>query len=401
MKNFLWLILFVFVACSRSDKKALLSQKIALHKIINGDTLIECDLHTKIEDVVTPLSTLIDSFEIVKLDSSEKALVSKGIPIVSEHYIAYYRSFPLAAKLFDRKGNYITDIGHIGQGPGEYLASGFFLQIDEENSFIYLIGLAARNLFVYSLHDGTFLKDIPLAHRVSLAEFVVSTHKQEVTVLTLPLKDGFLWKQDFEGNVLQEIPAEIYRKPPYASSLIGRWGVGIDHIYLNLSSSELGVTSLQTFPVKDTLYHYNDDSNRLIPRFTAIYKNNNDIPVHWTEELPGHYLLTLLVPAPVSTGAHFVPDQRILIDKKTLHGGNAKFVIDALGNFPIENSDDIRFRKRYFTCCIDPLTFRERIIKLLSSSQTIPKDKRHYLEELAAGISEDDNEYIFIGKLKK
>lgn len=33
-----------------------------------------------------------------------------------------HRSFPLAAKLFDRKGIYI-DVGRIGQSQGEYLAS--------------------------------------------------------------------------------------------------------------------------------------------------------------------------------------------------------------------------------------------------------------------------------------
>ena len=54
----------------------------------------------------------------------------------------------------------------------------------------------------------------------------------------------------------------------------------------------------------------------------------------------------------------------------------------------------------YYTQNIEPTVLIERIEKALANT-TIDADKRKKLEDLLASIDEDDNNYIFIGKLKK
>lgn len=52
----------------------------------------------------------------------------------------------------------------------------------------------------------------------------------------------------------------------------------------------------------------------------------------------------------------------------------------------------------YFTLNIEPAVLMERLEKGL---QTLDTDKRKKMEALMKSIDEDDNNYIFIGKLKK
>ena len=52
----------------------------------------------------------------------------------------------------------------------------------------------------------------------------------------------------------------------------------------------------------------------------------------------------------------------------------------------------------YFTRNIEPAVLKERLEKGL---ETLDADKRKKMEALMRTIDEDDNNYIFIGKLKK
>lgn len=70
---------------------------------------------TSTDTVRIPLSFFTEKLEIVKLDSRDEALVGQTGVTISDNYILVHGSQPNPFKLFDRKGNFLTNIGAIGQ----------------------------------------------------------------------------------------------------------------------------------------------------------------------------------------------------------------------------------------------------------------------------------------------
>ena len=84
------------------------------------DKVMSCDQKLLADTVRIPLSFFTEKLEIVKLDSRDEALVGQTGVTISDNYILVHGRRPNLFKLFDRKGNFLTNIGAIGQGPGEY-----------------------------------------------------------------------------------------------------------------------------------------------------------------------------------------------------------------------------------------------------------------------------------------
>jgi hypothetical protein len=88
-----------------------------------------------------------------------------------------------------------------------------------------------------------------------------------------------------------------------------------------------------------------------------------------------------------------------MVDKTTNQGTFFRIGNDYLDNEPIKYMP-FHCSNGYYTQNIEPTVLIERIEKALANT-TIDADKRKKLEDLLASIDEDDNNYIFIGKLKK
>ncbi len=89
------------------------------------DALPVLDLNTLSEDsVIVNLSSLIDDFYVIPLETSEKSLFSyvNYFNICGDYILAGTQEFPGPARLyrFDWEGNFINEIGHPGNGPGEH-----------------------------------------------------------------------------------------------------------------------------------------------------------------------------------------------------------------------------------------------------------------------------------------
>ena len=85
-------------------------------------------------------SFFLKDFQIIKLDNRDEAMVGENNLCVSENYILVYGSvYELhPCRLFTKKGEFVTNIGAIGQGPGEYRAV-YKAEIDEKHNCIYLM----------------------------------------------------------------------------------------------------------------------------------------------------------------------------------------------------------------------------------------------------------------------
>ena len=131
---------FLVSSCSavpKIEEKDLSEQwpVVASRQWTGQDSVVVCDLNALKDTIDLPLSFFVEDFRIIKLDNRDEAMVGVSNLCVSENYILVYSSVYTLhpCRLFDKKGKFITDIGAIGQGPGEYL-SIYKARIDEKHN---------------------------------------------------------------------------------------------------------------------------------------------------------------------------------------------------------------------------------------------------------------------------
>ena len=70
-----------------------------------------------------------------------------------------------------------------------------------------------------------------------------------------------------------------------------------------------------------------------------------------------------------------------------------------LGN--IDGSNRISFSRGYFTANMEPYKLKEQLEETLSQSDKLSPETRQKLNRLNDRITDDDNNILFIGKLKQ
>lgn len=89
---------------------------------------------------------------------------------------------------------------------------------------------------------------------------------------------------------------------------------------------------------------------------------------------------------------------KILVDKKTMRGCYVDFKLDMLGN--IDGPNKISFSRGYFTAIMDSYALKEQLEKALSQPDKLNPEMLKKIKDLNNSITEDDNNIVFIGKLK-
>ncbi len=365
---------------------------VATMEAVGQDSVCVLHLDKLGKDTLTiALSQYLEDFCLVRLDNRDEALTRGGGVCLGNYFITGGGSRE-ACRLFDKDGRFLFRVGNNGQGPGEYWAV-YNKQIDEQNRRIYLMPWNATSLLVYDLDTGAYLSSIPLPTMVPKGVFTVDAAKQTVIVGMLPFNDiegaRVVWQQDFEGNVLQGIDATPYAVVPDFSNEVS-----------NMDNME-GTFDFYLFTwvtQADTLYHYIAEENRLKPVFTL---NMPGDPIqHYYTELPDCYLMDVTLEwAQNQYGTYVSKRAIILVDKRTGRGGFVQFVNDKVGNLPTDNAAFL-FNNGYFMQSIEPGELALRIDEALSSPGGLTLKQQDELKSLRASINEDDNTYLFVGKLK-
>ena len=228
--------------------------------------------------------------------------------VVSDHYMGFhcYSRFPF--KLFTRTGEYLRDVGGIGQGPGEYQTLSF-AQLDEANNRIYLLPWNSMAIHTYDL-EGNYLSDIPLPHRVPTGVFKVYPERGEVVVANILLRSSqhFVWRQDLEGNILSEVSPEGFftEFDSFDNSIISGLHRDAFDLYYFIYLKE-----------KDNyLYHYDEANNRLAPKFVV----ENFGKSAFVYELPSCYIVESTHSTMGKDNMLDLDGEKIVVDKKTLKG---------------------------------------------------------------------------------
>ena len=381
--------LSLLACCGTKEKKS------------QSTTLADCPVIAELVDSVTvldlasvkdtfniPLSLLLSSLEVVQLENSDEALVSRiSAYAITENYIGLYSSGKY--KLFDKKGKFLRDISVKGQGPSDFLIGILDSYIDEINNRIYLLSYMANKILVFDL-EGKVYPPIPLPFRVPKGCFHIDVEKEEMIVTALPFIETpyVVWKQDFKGNVLQSIDSKPFVIDPgdYSNSVSSNRNTSVIDFNLFIWGLDRNDYSYQ-------LYHYNIAENNLIPKLTV--KWDREIAWHRHTELPNHYITCLVIPSsPTDTPR----SPQILIEKETLRGCYAKFKFNMLGN--IDGPNYLTFNRGYLIGSMYPHQIKEQLENALAHPEKLTPQMKAKVKKLNDRITEDDNNIILLGKLR-
>ena len=358
------------------------------------DKVLSCDLTLLKDTVRLPLSFFVENLDIIKLDNRDEALVKETGLIISDNYIMTQCGYPPQPfKLFDRTGKFLTNIGGIGQGPGEY-SNIYGSQIDEPNDRIYLLPWQSDQLLVYDL-KGNALDPIPLCQRCQKAKFYVDTKGKTVSVVLLPFPGtpNIAWTQDMEGKVITAIPTGHLEVPWDYSNEVGS-SMNVPGVF---DASVLCIIPTRV----DSLYRYDYANNRLRPTFTLNFPNTDKIPWHGYVEWPDYFVGDVSEPPIESAPNQWTNGKTYyyIVDKNTCKGSYFTLYNDYFADQEIGWATYV-FNNGYYSRNIEPGNLLTDIETLLKN-QNLTDEMRKKLTDLQGTIGDNDNNYVMIARMKK
>ena len=394
MKNvwFCMVACLSMVACTTVKEGNSLDQcnVVASRVVTDGDTLVVCEVSKIQQEIKLPLSALVKDWKLLKLENSSKeVMVQPAVIYPSENYILIHPAeYNRETMLFDKTGKYLFDIGRRGNGPGEIVLDIADIEMDEDNDCVYIRDLKPSRILKFRLSTGEYLSEIPLSYSQAF-EFLLNPNDKTLLLTSMPhrrmdLGIPWIWKQDFQGNILRELPKTTYDATHVHWNKFWLWSRNGEVVFFDFNLPGR----------KDTLFHYDIRNNRLKPDFTANF--GSEIPNHQYEDTSDFYLVSLLNDP--GMGGYLNITKRFLIDKKTLKGAYVDIVLDGYGDFSITYQWTY-FNNSYFTLGLEPHQVAETCEKLLAHPESLTQEEKQNLQGLLDGITEDDNAFILYGKL--
>ena len=399
MKKYLYFIFFVTLWSCSADKVNVKSEDNSFYSV-------DLRIIEKTKGTVMSLGDLMESYEIIRLDNRDEALIKTypyGVYVTDNYILLRPADVVSPVKLFTRKGRYVADIGGVGQGPGEYLYLFSWL-VDEKENRIYLGPGRADKVLVYDL-KGNYLPDevIRFGEIVHKSQIWVDYDKKNVVVVTLPfsanvnsnfaINKNVCWVQNRDGDIVHRIPVNHY-------GLIGDYSNGlvacrnVDAISFSIFEDPM----LRTRP--DTLYHYDAVKNIITPRFTIdhVVSENQSASTVLYETSRSYWARVTLYPNDISSNSSPVrlTTFNVCVSKKD---GSVKridrFTNDFLGlSYPF-----LTMRNGYVCISYDPLELMDALDKVLTQTDLKPEIRKR-ATGLRNSLHENDNDILMIGKLK-
>ena len=390
----------MFASCSLSVPKE--------RDIIEDSAFRSVDLRIieKTKGTVMSLGDLMESYEIIRLDNRDEALIKTypyGVYVTDNYILLRPADVVSPVKLFTRKGRYVADIGGGGQGPGEDLYLFSWL-VDEKENRIYLGPGRTDKVLVYDL-KGNYLPDevIRFGEIVHKSQIWVDYDKKNVVVVTLPfsanvnsnfaISKNVCWVQNREDDIVHRIPVNHYGLiGDYSNALVARRNV--DAISFSISE----VPMLRTRP--DTLYHYDAVKNIITPCFTIdhVVSENQSACTVLYETSRSYWAQVTLYPNNLSSSVSSVrlPAFNVCVSKKD---GNVRridrFTDPLLGlSYPY-----LVMQNGYVCISYEPLGLMDALDKVLAQTDLKPEIRKR-VTNLRNSLHENDNDILMIGKLK-
>lgn len=133
---------------------------------------------------------------------------------------------------YDRKGNFVRQVGAVGQGPGEYTLLTAPMLIDHKKHLLYANDLHTHRLLVYDF-DGNFKKKINQGQGISCLTILDSTLLAVRTNSLnrfLPHSGEKLILQDYKGRMVKSFNSYLY---PISKDEVESYGPDINPLWCN------------------------------------------------------------------------------------------------------------------------------------------------------------------------
>ena len=347
---------------------------------IDYSGLITCDFDKVKEEIITiPLSEWVDEFQIVRFEDKDTALFKMWWPLITDNYIGIRQRSRLPFKLFDRQGHFLCDVGNVGGGPGEY-NSLYSEAIDEKNGWVYLAPFAnSDHLLKYDL-QGEYIGEVKLGERLnkpklqmlpdgSLSLVHLYFHDNKSTMMAATVSP--------EGKVTRCPDVPKHLQVAFRDKQLPGFNHEIWH-YGNTDEMKFAYT------FSDTLYTYDHKTNRL--RADFVMKNYRKSDDTYCIHFPMRDRYITWVKGKGS----------IVTDMKTRQSHFFELKNDFVGGLPIYNQSS----NGYIYAMYEPMQLMEKIEERLEQSDCTEADRK-VLKELYNSLDEDDNNIMFIGRLKR
>ena len=354
------------------------------------------------------LSELVGEPEFIVLDSDTAVAYTPFATVnVSDTYISIFSiASRTPLKLFDRStGKYLKTYGGIGRGPGEFLQISS-VQIDEAGGKIWMMTYPDINkLHVYDIATGK-MEDVPLAYSTDDGSwldysFRVDGRDRNITVAVKPEDNGcpaLAWCQDYEGEVLWEIPGT------YSFPEDNRAMMDTDRNVQGM----LDVSYRSTNTMQDTVWLYGGGEAH--PLLTVSFGQTEESEaegytdgnyIYSTTVLPGHIVMSVRKQGKsvMNEGVRHVstePLPGVIMDRRTgdVHLGGV--VNDLMDGERVGIGD---FVDGYAVCQYDAASFMEAGRTALESG-SLSDAARARISEILSVLSEEDNDVLMIAPLK-
>lgn len=217
------------------------------------------------------------------LPMTQDSFLFTNFVYLSERFILMFNYFEGDFVFFDRKGNPVSRISKMGNGPTEYLPY-YWLQVycdEEDELFLFSV---PNVLKVYD-RCGNYKRTLPLRNKEKIDCSIdgIYTYNKDYLLCHDKLSDSnpFYLLSKRDGST-KDIP--IYKENKFDGRLMRDYGNGNTiNVFLDTSYAiKDGENILLTEYASDTIFAYTPDS-RLIPEFIrtpAISRMNPPIVVH-------------------------------------------------------------------------------------------------------------------------
>lgn len=341
----------------------------------NEETGLTVCHYSNVKDTVyLKLSDLVEDFRIVRFDNNPEAIFTyRTLPTITDHYIGVGTSASQPFMLFNSDGKYLCTAGKIGQGPGEYPRTIYDSAIDEQEQKIYLGCFASFDkILIYDL-KGKFLEDRQIDYELNKPKFELGEDKS-LSIVHLPMQTSeespLVSQYSKEGKLIAQLEEAPYLKVKNFNQDV--------FAYHNVPDLSFHITSV------DTLYHYIKSENRIVPKFTLDFGIMEDKPIHIYNEIPGYYIAIVFGKG------------NIFVDKEKQQARYVRLVNDYCGGMKVM----LNFKDGWVWRIFEPGYLIEYIQDRMNDSDCTEEDRKK-LQSLLDTIDEDDNNIMFLGKLKK